>query len=153
MKFVDIENCCGEHSVCEKCVILEGRKCQRCRQDFFIDNPPTSEDRSSRHDNLKNWMLNFVGTAGLEDDRDWDYRCLECGQLHVESSVTGAGVFLAPVDSEGNIIECTRFPKVEDGICESCGNHIQVINKHGDDCRFWKAYQQLKEVTGSNESR
>lgn len=144
-------DCCGDYSVCSECATNYGHKCHRCGQPLKKENPPAIWEVDSRHEKLRNWMLNWEGeVADPNEDRDWDYRCLECGQYFVERPrrITGGGYFV-PVDSNGNPVECTSFPKVENGICESCKNKIEVINNHGENCRYWKAYKQLKEVTTS----
>lgn len=143
----DCPDSCGEHTVCHKCAAYEGDKCQRCRQPLFQENPPTVWERDSRTEKYRNWMLNWEGESmDMDRDPDWHFRCLECGQLHQEwYGVAGdrvRGSYFVPVNAEGETIECTRIPKIENGFCQDCGNR----SEHAENCRFWKAKKELKEA-------
>lgn len=137
----DLTDCpknCGELTVCRHCTVYEGRKCQRCEQDFQNGEPPEHDEIKHPLTGTKNWAFSR--------DAEWDYKCLHCGQLHVEWTQPVEGGFLIPVDTDGNSIECIRFPVIENDVCESCGKEVHIVNHHGKDCLYWKAYQQLNKV-------
>ena len=115
---------CGRFTVCESCAELSPWRCQRCEM-FFREE----------------------GRWKKSESENFDYRCPSCSQPHLKKVSDEDVPHLIPVDPEGNPIECKKFPgTTEKDVCECCGKVIQLTNNHREDCVYWTAYNESKEM-------